>query len=98
MPGELEDKPLFQKACQKGAYNAPGNFAFEEMSDDDHRIVRAAYWAMVDLIDVQVGRMVAALERTEQIENTLIIFTSDHGEMLGDAGRSRVLSQRAFLL
>ncbi len=86
VPGELEDKPLFQKACQRGAYNAPGNFAFEEMVDDDHRMVRAAYWAMVDLIDVQVGRMVAALERSGQLENTLIIFTSDHVEMLGDHG------------
>ena len=56
------------------------------MADDDHRLIRAAYWAMVDLIDEQVGRMMAALECTGQLDNTMVIFTSDHGEMLGDHG------------
>ena len=56
------------------------------MSDLDHRLVRAAYWAMCDLIDVQVGRMLDKLEETGQRENTLVIFMSDHGEMLGDHG------------
>ncbi len=46
----------------------------------------AAYYAMVELIDLQVGRMLDALERTGQLENTLVIFMSDHGEMLGDHG------------
>ena len=46
----------------------------------------AAYYAMIELIDHNVGRMLDALERTGQAENTLVIFTSDHGEMLGDHG------------
>ena len=86
LPGELDEKPLFQKACHKGAYNVMGAFAFDEMSDNDHRLIRAAYWAMIDLIDAQVGRMLAALERTGQLDDTIVIFTSDHGEMLGDHG------------
>jgi len=44
------------------------------------------YWAMVDLVDAQVGRMIDALRRTGQLENTIIVFMSDHGEMLGDHG------------
>src|SRR3546814_1538517 len=56
------------------------------MRDEDHRLVRAAYWAMCDLIDQQVGRMLDALDRTGQRENTIVIFMSDHGEMLGDHG------------
>jgi arylsulfatase A-like enzyme len=60
--------------------------AYGKLSDHDHRVVRAAYWAMCDLIDEQVGRMLDALEATGQRDNTLIIFTSDHGEMLGDHG------------
>ena len=47
---------------------------------------QAAYYAMVELIDHNVGRMLAALERTGQRENTVVIFTSDHGECLGDHG------------
>ena len=56
------------------------------MSDRDHRFVKASYWAMCDLIDEQVGRMMEALERTGQLENTIVIYMSDHGEMLGDHG------------
>ena len=84
--GELEDKPVFQQLCHEGAYNVPGAFAYDEMDGRDHRLIRAAYWAMVDLIDVQVGRMLEALERTGQLEDTIVIFTADHGEMLGDHG------------
>ena len=46
----------------------------------------AAYYAMIKLIDDQLGRILAALEASGQRDNTLIIFTSDHGEMLGDHG------------
>ena len=84
--GELDDKPLLYQLCHEGAYNVPGKFRFDDMSDHDHRLIRAAYWAMVDLIDAQVGRMIEALQRTGQLADTLVIFTSDHGEMLGDHG------------
>ena len=84
--GELADKPEFQRRDHLGAYDRPGWFAYPDMAPDDHRLIRAAYWAMCDLIDEQVGRMLDALERTGQLDNTLVIFTSDHGEMLGDHG------------
>ena len=52
----------------------------------DGRVLQAAYCAMIKQIDDQVGRMLAALEASGQRENTVVIFTSDHGEMLGDHG------------
>ncbi len=52
----------------------------------DGRVLQAAYCAMIKQIDDQVGRMLAALEALGQRENTVVIFTSDHGEMLGDHG------------
>lgn len=85
-PGELEDKPPFQNIDHRGAYGGEAGLPFHEMSGEDHRLVRAAYWAMCDLIDEQVGRMLDALEETGQLEDTLVIFMSDHGEMLGDHG------------
>jgi len=84
--GELENKPIFQQIDHRGAYDRPGYMAFDEMSERDHRLVRAAYYAMIDLIDEQVGRIIQALEETGQRDNTIIIFMSDHGEMLGDHG------------
>lgn len=85
-PGELLDKPLFQTKDHGGAYDSKGNFAFDPMTETDHRYLRAAYWAMVDLVDAQLGRLLDYLEESGQIDDTLIIFTSDHGESLGDHG------------
>ena len=86
IPGELDNKTVFQKRDHAGAYDTPGNFSYDDMSEKDHRLIRAAYWAMIDLLDVQIGRILDYLEESGQLENTMIIFTSDHGEGLGDHG------------
>ena len=52
----------------------------------DTPTLQAAYYAMIRQIDDQLGRMLDALEESGQRDSTLIIFTSDHGEMLGDHG------------
>ncbi|HID05739.1 MAG TPA: DUF229 domain-containing protein, partial [Armatimonadetes bacterium] len=52
--------------------------------EQNHRM-RAAYMAMVSFIDAQVGRLLVALQRELGVlDDTLIIFTSDHGDMMGD--------------
>lgn len=84
--GELLDRPIFQAIDHEGAYGGEAGFPFDDMTERDHRLVRAAYWAMCDLIDDRVGAMLDALDKTGQRENTLVIFMSDHGEMLGDHG------------
>lgn len=84
--GELADKPVFQRIDHAGAYGGNAGMAYDEMTDDDHRLVTAAYYAMCDLIDDQVGRMLQALKDTGQAEDTIVVFMSDHGEMLGDHG------------
>ena len=48
--------------------------------------MRAAYYACVSFIDYNVGRILDELEAQGELENTLIIYTSDHGELLGDYG------------
>ncbi len=52
----------------------------------DAREVKACYYASIELVDAQLGKMLDALEETGQRENTVIIFMSDHGELLGDHG------------
>ena len=44
------------------------------------------YYAMVSLIDQKIGELIAKLEATGQLDNTMIVYASDHGEMLGDHG------------
>ncbi|MYA27056.1 MAG: sulfatase-like hydrolase/transferase [Acidimicrobiales bacterium] len=55
----------------------------------DHDLLReaiAATYGMIELIDDRVGRMLAALDRLGQTDNTIIVFTADHGDMMGDHG------------
>ena len=85
-PNEADAKTTFQKLDRIWAHNNPGEFQVEAMTDQDKRTVYAAYMAMVSLIDDQVGRILDALEETGQADNTLVVFMSDHGEMLGDHG------------
>ncbi|MBT5916314.1 MAG: sulfatase-like hydrolase/transferase, partial [Opitutae bacterium] len=54
--------------------------------EHDAKGAQARYYAMIAQIDDQFGRILKALEETGQRENTAIIFTSDHGESLGDHG------------
>ncbi len=84
--GEEKTKTIWQRIDHQGAYGGDAGDPYEELSDRDHKYIRAAYWAMCELIDNQVGRVVQVLEETGQRENTIIIFSSDHGEMLGDHG------------
>ena len=58
----------------------------EAVGATDAKTLKAAYYAMIQLIDEQLGRILDTLAETGQRENTVIIFTSDHGETLGDHG------------
>ncbi len=49
----------------------------------------AACYAMIANLDHNVGLLLAALERTGALENTIVVFTSDHGDMLGSHGEIR---------
>lgn len=50
------------------------------------RRMRELYYAAISLVDKNVGKVLAALDAIGETDNTMIIFTSDHGEMLGDHG------------
>lgn len=49
----------------------------------------AAYYAAITALDDQIGRLVQTLKDTGQDDNTIILFTSDHGDMLGSHGMRR---------
>ncbi|MHC4556841.1 MAG: sulfatase family protein [Planctomycetota bacterium] len=55
-------------------------------SESDAKQHQTDYWAQIDLIDENVGRLLSTLEETGQDKSTVIIFTSDHGDMCGDHG------------
>jgi arylsulfatase len=55
-------------------------------TDDYVRRMREVYYASISMIDESIGEVLTALEETNQLDNTVIIFVSDHGEFLGDYG------------
>ena len=55
-----------------------------EIEERELRQIRATYYAMMTEIDDQIGRLIAHLKESGAWERTLIVFTSDHGEQLGD--------------
>ena len=83
--GELDSKPIFQRVDHQAAYGGTG-VSFARTDDLTHRRITAAYYAMIEQVDTEVGRMMKALEDTGQADNTIVIYMSDHGEMLGDHG------------
>ena len=63
-------------------------YGFDDLSlnDEDVKRIRRAYYGAISFIDDQVGRLLGALEATNSLEDTIVIFLSDHGEMLGERG------------
>ncbi len=77
------DRPTIQQESSRHSYagHAPG---FQSYSAEQIQELIANYYAMISLIDDEVGRILAAVGDAGLTENTLVVFTSDHGEMLGD--------------
>lgn len=62
-------------------------FDYDRHFDDEtRRMARVAYYGLVSFLDACLGKVLGALEASGQAEDTLILYTSDHGEMLGDHG------------
>jgi len=58
-----------------------------QLDPDHHNEIRKNYAAMIENIDRHVGRFLDEVEARGELDNTLVVFSSDHGEMLGDHDR-----------
>ena len=78
--GESEDKPEgILRSYNDGYMGCFGNFTEDKVME-----MKKGYYASVAFIDKQIGRVLDALERQGLSNNTIVIFLSDHGDMLGD--------------
>ena len=77
--GELTSKPPQQMA----SYEVRG---YARTTDAQRRAMKCAYYATIEHIDAELGRVLDWLDETGQRANTLVIFNSDHGDMQGDHG------------
>jgi arylsulfatase A-like enzyme len=90
---DFERRPWWHRAAME---NEPSAGKYSELrkaysriapqSDAQLRALIANYFGMISLIDHTLGRILIALAETGQAENTYVVFTSDHGDWLGDHG------------
>lgn len=59
---------------------------FPLQTETQWRRVMANYWGLVSLVDSCLGRILHAVESAGLVEDTLVVFTSDHGDMMGSHG------------
>ncbi|NQT88246.1 arylsulfatase [bacterium] len=72
-----------ERYAMRGA-TLPDNTWRGDLGAEQARRSRQGYYASVTFIDEQIGRILDALETRGEMDNTLILFTADHGDMLGD--------------
>jgi uncharacterized sulfatase len=77
-PNDLDDIPKASEMTITGRGHDMG------MNDRDKREVLRAYYASISYMDSLVGQAVGALEKAKKLDNTVIVFWSDHGYHLGE--------------
>jgi len=91
---DLDKRPWWHRASLEGKPDIRSDYAefrnnfsrISTINDEQLRQVIANYYGMISLIDHCVGRIVSKLIEKKIVNNTIIIYTSDHGEWLGDHG------------
>jgi uncharacterized sulfatase len=85
-PLEVCNPPVLPEGWQPPyKHTLPNETAvFNKFTDQDKREFLRSYYACSSFLDAQVGKLLKALEETNQLENTLIVFFGDHGYHLGE--------------
>jgi choline-sulfatase len=67
-------------------YKNHKEFMWDKLSPEAMKNIRAHYYGLITLQDEQIGRLLDSLEEKGILDDTVIIYTADHGDMLGDFG------------
>lgn len=81
-PDHLENQHPVYKRMQR-------MFGMVDFPEELVRRGRTGYYGLITYLDEKIGRFLDVLEETGQIENTLVVYTSDHGDMNGEHGMWR---------
>jgi choline-sulfatase len=76
-------KSFYDAFAGKPELHAREASTWGECTEAIYREGRRHYYAFCEMVDAQIGRILNALEETGQKDNTLLVFTTDHGDMLG---------------
>ena len=83
-PQKLNLLPGWTEECfEHDLYFSGGYFPHDQLTEAKMRRVMAYYYATISQIDHHVGRMIELLKQKDLYDNTMILFTSDHGDYMG---------------
>jgi arylsulfatase A-like enzyme len=80
LPENFAIPPYGPEALQMLRSRSPRIYPTLEWSDDDWRHFRYAYYRLCEKVDAEVVRLLDALDASGKADNTIVIFTSDHGD------------------
>lgn len=84
---EVLDQPgQYAARCERSGLQGAGNVSHLPYTKEQVQENAACYYGMVSMMDKWIGKLLDHLEATGEAENTLIVFTADHGDLLGDHG------------
>ncbi len=87
---EGENLPEYGPGCESAnhpyARDLRDHFQTDFFSEEQVKGIRRGYLACITFVDQQIGRVIEALEKAGIIDSTNIIYTSDHGDMMGKFG------------
>ncbi|GAI85694.1 unnamed protein product, partial [marine sediment metagenome] len=81
---EANQHPLLAFQLEKNLNSGYYSASIFPRDEKSMRQLRATYYGLMTEVDENIGRIIALLKETGQYENTVIVFTSDHGVQLGD--------------
>ncbi len=80
----LAGKPAFQ---QDHAQGEPGSgYPYRPQNEEDLKKQLSHYYALISMIDEQIGRVMNCLEASGELDNTIIVYHADHGDLAGEHG------------
>ena len=82
----IDEIPLEQKDAGSQYLYFSHQYNSYPINEEDVRNARHAYYSMISYTDTLIGRLLDTLEETGLDDNTVVVFVSDHGEMLGERG------------
>ena len=83
---QIPPKPANYRPITDEPKEMASTWARDSWDDKQWDLFRWMYCRLTESVDEQIGRVLTALEKSGMMENTIIVFTSDHGEMGGSHG------------
>lgn len=78
-PAQSKNKPAFHEAIRR-------KLGLERLTEADWQEIQRVYYGMISRVDWQLGRIMEQLDSIGELDNTIVLYFTDHGEYAGDFG------------